>query len=668
MKGFVHAIIPTGLLFLGFAQIGLAQSESKGPEGTQPFIDSLNIRAAGFRYSNLDSMNLYAQKAHSLALELDYKPGLVESSRLLVITMLIKGEYPKVSKFLFDIKLKVEHTSLKKEKAVLDHYLGITFNASGNYRAGLPFLLDALEIFRSLNDSDYVMRSLNNIGVCYIRMKQFPEALEIFQEIESLDQKPDPGTRTTLAVNLAYCYYGVGKYDQAEKVLLDFFALPPAQINERGYGFAYFKLGEVYLKKGDLKKAIQTFNFSLATFDRFQSSNDKVEPLVGLAQVYIEVLDYESANSYADQALTIAKASGNLDNQKLALRTSYEIHKDEGNYKKALQVHEEYKAVVDSLAATQQTAEMGRISAQYEFNQQRNALILEQKEKELVNQRVLSNQKLAIDITLIVIIAIVILLFFIYRSYTIKVKSNRLLTEKNREIEHQRDQLEQSNRIKNKLFSIIAHDLRSPINSLDGLLHLVRNKMSNNEDLETVLPQLINSFDHSSDILNNLLNWATSQMEGYTLELKSFDIKELLQTVVENHKVRLDEKEIIYSIDGENILVHAEPDMIRIVCRNLLNNAIKYCDSGDHIAVKIEVDQSVCVKVTDSGAGMSNDKVYNLLNENTFSSTLGTNNEKGSGLGLMICKDLLIKNNSRLEISSSKGEGSTFSFYLPKTS
>ncbi|MEM7110540.1 MAG: tetratricopeptide repeat protein, partial [Bacteroidota bacterium] len=561
MKGIIRSVILGILLFLGRVQTGLAQAESQDQEEVQWLIDSLNTRAAGFRYSNLDSMNFYAKRAYDLAVTSDYKPGLVESSRLLVITMLIKGEYPEVSTFLFDIKLRLENTAFKREKAILDHYLGITFNASGNYRAGLPFLLDALELFRSVNDADYVMRSLNNIGVCYIRMKQFPEALKIFKEIESLDQKPDPGTTTTLAVNLAYCYYGLGKYDKAEKVLLDFFALPKARINERGYGFAYFKLGEVYLKKGDVKKAIQAFNFSLATFDRFESSNDKVEPLVGLAQVYIQVLDYKSANSYADQALTIAKASGNLDNQKLALRTSYEIHKHEGDYKKALAVHEEYKAVVDSLAATQQTAEMGRITAQYEFNQQRNELILAQKEKELENQRIVSNQKLAIDITVIVIVAIIILLFFIYRSYTIKAKSNRLLKEKNKQIKNQRDQLDQSNSIKDKLFSIIAHDLRSPINTLDGLLHLVRNKMADNEDLEAVLPKLIESFDHSSDLLNNLLSWATSQMEGYTLELKSFSIMELFMTIIESQKPRLDEKGIICAVQGDDVKVHAEPNM-----------------------------------------------------------------------------------------------------------
>ncbi|MEM1405615.1 MAG: tetratricopeptide repeat-containing sensor histidine kinase [Bacteroidota bacterium] len=655
-------------LLLTFSRPSPAQNIDLRTEDTRALIDSLNTRAASYRYSNLDSMNFYAQKAYDLALNTEHTSGLVESSRILVISMLIKGDYVAVTEFLYDIKLKVENTSFVKEKAILDHYLGIAFNTSGNYRAGLPYLLDALEVFRPLDNTDYILRSLNNIGVCYIRMKQFEDALKIFQEIESFVHEPDPGTITTLAVNLAYCYYGVGDYEKAETALLDFFALPKDRINERGYGFAYFKLGEVYLKQGDLQKAIQAFNSSLTTFDQFESMNDKVEPLVGLARVYRLTRDYQAANDQADQALDIAKAYGNLDNQKLALRTSYEIHKDEGDYKKALQIHEAYKAVVDSLAATRQTAEMGRISAQYEFNQQRNALILEQKEKELESQRVLSNQKLAIDITLTVIIAIVILLFFIYRSYTIKAKSNRLLTEKNKQIEIQRDQLEQSNRIKNKLFSIIAHDLRSPINTLDGLLHLVRNKMANNEDLKTVLPQLIKSFDHSSDILNNLLNWATGQMEGYTLELRSFNIRELLKAVVKNHKVRLDEKGIAYSIEGEDVQVHAEPDMIRIVCRNLLNNAIKYCGSGDHITIKIEVDQWVGIKVEDTGAGMSGNKVDALLNENTFSSMRGTDNEKGSGLGLMICKDLLIKNKSKLEISSTEGEGSTFSFYLPKSS
>ncbi|MEM9857415.1 MAG: tetratricopeptide repeat-containing sensor histidine kinase [Bacteroidota bacterium] len=619
-----------------------------------------------YRYSSIDSMKLYAGKAYDIALKTDYIPGLVESSRILAVAMLIKGDYLKVSEFLFEIKLKTENSSLVYERAILDHYLGIAFNTSGNYQAGLPYLLEALEIFRTLENDTYILRSLNNIGVCYIRLGQFQEALQIFKEIESTFQEYDPGTLTTLAVNLAFCHYGLGNYARAKEILLDFLALPDHQVNERGYGFAYFKLGEVYLKQDEIAKAIEAFNFSISTYKKFQSINDMVEPLVGLARVYMHISNYDVADNYADRAVQLAEESGNLNHQKLALKTCYEVCKLRKDYQRALRVHEEYRVVLDSLVATQQTAEMGRITAQYEFSQQKNRLILEQKEEQLENERILNNQKLAIQITIVVIIVIIILMFFIYRSYTLKVKGNRLLKEKNEEILHQRDELDQTNRIKNKLFSIIAHDLRSPINTLDGLLYLVRNKITNNEDLEAVMPKLINSFDHTSDLLNNLLSWATSQMEGYTLELRSFNIKDILVKIIEDSRARLDEKGVLYSVEGEDVHVYAEPDMIQIVCRNLLSNAIKYCQTGDEIKLKIEIEEHVCIKVIDTGAGIPKDKVEVLLSDNTFISTKGTDGEKGSGLGLMICKDLLIKNDSNLEIVSKEGEGSSFSFCLLK--
>lgn len=635
-------------------------------QALQAEVDSLNQRAGGYRYTSIDSLGLFAEKAYLLSTKLGYIPGLVEATRLKTTSLAIKGKYTEAISLLFDKKLEIENTSYDKEKAIIDYYLGIAYSISRNFRASLPYLNQSLERFRELEDKEYIKQCLVNIGVCYMRLEQFDKALEIFKQIKNGYKGLSPGYNTTLMVNFAFCYYGLGEYSKAKDVINDFFAIPKDSVDERGYGFAYLKLGQIYSKEGNFSKGVNAFNSCIEVFQKFKSQTDQIEPLNGLALLYLSQGDYDKANMYAQRAKELALESSILAMQKDVLGTIYKILKAQGKYKEALQTQEEFQIISDSLVLTQQSAEVGRLSAQYDFNQQKNELLLKQKEKELESQRLVNSQELTINITITIIVAIVVLLLFIYREYALKARRNKLLTEKNREIELQRDQLEQTNRVKNKLFSIISHDLRSPIQTLDGLLYLVRNKVANNEDLESVLPKLISSFDHASDLLNNLLSWATSQMEGYTLEFKDFNIMDVLGRVLENSKLRLEEKAITAFIEGEDQYVHGEENMIQIVCQNLLGNAIKYCKSGDEIRLKIHVDDSICVKIIDTGEGMSAKQLDMLLNKNTFSSTDGTDNEKGSGLGLLICKDLLKKNNSELEIESTEGKGSTFSFCLPK--
>ncbi|MEM9297283.1 MAG: tetratricopeptide repeat-containing sensor histidine kinase [Bacteroidota bacterium] len=652
-------------IYLPFSTLAASFSQEK--PGTL-LVDSLNNRAASFRFINIDSLDFYAEEAYHLATELNYIPGLVESTRLRSTGMIVRGNYADAIELLFNKKLLIENSDFVKDKAVIDYYIGVAYSTSGNYKASLPYLNASLERFRDLDDANYVQQCLNNIGVCYIRLDQFSQALEIFKEIEQVVVESNPGLTTTLMVNLAYCYYGLGEFEKAKNVIIDFLAIPTEEIDERGYGFAYFKLGEVYAKEEDAKKAISAFNLSIEVFEKFESYTDKVEPLNGLAEVYLTLRDYDKANYYVDQSLDIAVESGVLSLQKLAFYTSYKILKVQKRYKEALERHEKYHTIADSLVETQQSAEMGRLTAQYGFNEEKNDLLLAQKEAELENQQVVSNQQLTINISIVVIVAIVVVLIFVYRAYSLKINGNKLLKEKNNQIKAQRDVLEETNRVKNKLFSIIAHDLRSPINTLNGLLYLVRNKMADQEDLETTLPKLIDSFDHASNLLNNLLNWAIGQMEGYTLEFKDFKIKEVFERCLASARFRLEEKSITCTIEGEDASVFGEENMIEIVCQNLLGNAIKYCEHGDTINLKISVSNNVCVQVIDTGIGISADKIDILLNENDFLSTAGTYNEKGSGLGLMICKDMLKKNNSDLKIESVENAGSTFSFCLPKSS
>lgn len=629
-------------------------------------IDSLNELAAVMRVKNLDSMDMVAKNAYELANEVGYVEGRVEAGRLIASRLILIGKPTEAVELLMGEKLNLDTIAHSRENAIIELTIGSAHGAAQNYKTGIPFLIDALSHFRQLEDSVYTKRTLNNLGVSYIRLDQFDDALKIFKELEQSEASLGIGIRTTLIINLIYCYYGLGDYDNAEKYITKFMALPKNEVDERGYGFAYFKQGEIFLKQGQVDDAIRMFNKSVEVFDKFKTEPNKMEVYNGLAKAYLINEQYSKAVNNIEKGLAIANKTGSLISKQLLLNTQYGILKEQQKYAEALTVFEEYKTIADSISISQQASELAGLIARYEFNIQRDSLLLIQQQNDFENQLVVSRQRTTIRITIGIIAVIIVLLGLIYRGYTLKIRSNKMLQEKNNEIKSQRDQLEETNKVKNKLFSIIGHDLRSPISSLNGLLYLVKNKMANQEDLESLLPKLIDNFDQTSTLLSNLLSWTTSQMEGYTLEFTEFDMKDVMQRVLDNAAHRIEDKNIVLSSEVNSVKVYGEENMIEIVCHNLLSNAIKFCDENDTIQVKVSIDEKVKICVCDSGVGMSQERVKLLLDENNFSSTDGTNDEKGSGLGLTICKDFLEKNGSKLHIESEEGKGSNFYFLLDK--
>jgi PAS domain S-box-containing protein len=227
-------------------------------------------------------------------------------------------------------------------------------------------------------------------------------------------------------------------------------------------------------------------------------------------------------------------------------------------------------------------------------------------------------------------------------------------------------QLQELNQIRNRMFSIIAHDLKGPMNGLLGILQLAQSGVVSEEEIKGILPLLLKNVDTTKALLDNLLHWSKSQLEGEKINRELFDIKE-----VNNNNLRLFEKhlsekgiELIDQIPA-GMIVYADRDMIDLVLRNLISNAIKFCDTDDTITLSVSVNgEMACIEVADTGRGMSETIVKEVFGL-AVTSTSGTRNEKGTGLGLKLCKDFVQKNGGQIIVTSVAGEGSRFSFTLP---
>ncbi len=244
------------------------------------------------------------------------------------------------------------------------------------------------------------------------------------------------------------------------------------------------------------------------------------------------------------------------------------------------------------------------------------------------------------------------------------------LRTKNEKIEQQNKQLDETLNLKDRIMSIIAHDLRNPITAIVGNLSLLtnQNRTFNQEEQNQKVQQTFKSAKRLQDQMENLLEWARIQNNSILFSPSDYYLDALTKESVTLLQNLLDEKEINVTLENKSKhSAHIDQRMVSSIIRNLLNNAIKFTPKGGNINIEIhEQENQVIWSISDNGIGMDEIQIKKLTEENHLDSTFGTNNEKGSGLGLMICHDFIVKNNGEWQINSQKGEGTTFTLQFPK--
>lgn len=223
---------------------------------------------------------------------------------------------------------------------------------------------------------------------------------------------------------------------------------------------------------------------------------------------------------------------------------------------------------------------------------------------------------------------------------------------------------------RDKLYSVIAHDLRSPMGSIKMVLNMLILNLPS-EKIGAEMYELLTMANQTTEdvfsLLDNLLKWTKSQIGKLNVVYQDVDLVEVTDGVIEIFSMVASLKKIrIREMKPEKMMVNADIDMLKTVVRNLLSNAIKFSKENSEVLVKMEeVDGMAVVSVQDYGCGISEEGQKKLLHTDMHFSTFGTNNEEGSGLGLLLCKDFVVKNGGKLWFTSKEGEGSIFSFSIP---
>jgi PAS domain S-box-containing protein len=240
------------------------------------------------------------------------------------------------------------------------------------------------------------------------------------------------------------------------------------------------------------------------------------------------------------------------------------------------------------------------------------------------------------------------------------------IAKQNEKLKEHANKLNTLNTLKDRLIAILAHDLRGPLSSLRGIFELFQDDNISTNEMLNLIPSVVKKLNYTSDFLDTLLFWINTQMENFENAIRRFQVKEVIAKEKSHLSEQAAQKDInvILNISGE-IMAWADPDSIRIVARNLITNAIKFSMKHSVIEVSVkEKDQLITICVKDNGIGMSPEEC-NKLFKAKVNSHMGTNNESGTGMGLLFCKDLVEKCKGTIWVASNIGVGTTFCFTIP---
>lgn len=259
--------------------------------------------------------------------------------------------------------------------------------------------------------------------------------------------------------------------------------------------------------------------------------------------------------------------------------------------------------------------------------------------------------------------SIISILLFILAINVIKARN------KNHEIQMLNEELKKANSHKDRFISILAHDLRSPFNTLLGFSELLTENLGelDKKDIETFANQIFNTAQNAHNLLDELLLWAKAQSNQFPYNPKKLNLNELCKNVITSHSLIAEKKKInLLQVQSESVYVMADELMIKTILRNLLVNAIKFTHENGTVSIGYSVRKEMAViSVSDTGIGISGAEKAKLFNINSVYSKTGTANEKGTGLGLLLCKELVLKHGGEIWVESKTGKGSQFFFTLP---
>ena len=680
--------IITSVLFL-FVLSGYSQTKE---------IDSLSIQLA---FQNQDSTK-------------------VDTSLKLIKSLYDLSDFDRALEYI--IKSEKLSTSLnyREANALITYYKALIYAQKDDYINAISGYTKSKELFRTLKDTLGVAKVNNSIGLIEIKRGNYIKALQYsLASIKVLESKNLKNELRLAYSNLAKAFYNINANEKAIEFYLKAANLQEQLNDQQGLNESNIRLAELYSSNKEYRKAIDYYETVLRDVDN-DSIRGQIFPKLG--GEYLKFNDYQKAANYLVKGLNLNRRTKDKANLLIALNNLANLNLQQGRLilaeKQLLESGEIAKEINDNTELLKHYKLMKALDStrqrfdrafewQREYYSLENRLNREKLKKETpaktpdileldpnfdkaettknnpinVSEYTFENKlksdkyKLILYALLAALVIVSTFLIVIYLKRNTNIMYMQELEEKNMKIELQNEafqeqtkHLENVNNVKDKLFSIVSHDLKDSLSSINGFIDLLKDGSLSREEFYDLIPELSENANNASLLLFNLLNWSKSQMQSFEPKPTLFDIQEVFEDKVKLIEQRMENKGIKLIDHSIRDFAYADKSMFEIVIQNLLANAFKFCKKGDTITISNHINNGTCtISIADTGVGISRENQEKLFKDSAFT-TVGTNDEKGTGLGLSICKELVELNNGKIWVESTLNVGSTFYVQLPKSS
>ncbi len=541
-----------------------------------------------------------------------------------------------------------------------------------NYDKSIDYFLESLKIREDSGNKKAVAQSYNNLGVIYLHLANYNKALEYLQKAWSVSEGiADVVFMIKLSNNLGIVYMKLENYDKALEYYQKTLNNCIETNNKEQEGTCLNNIGIVYWYLEDYNKALEYYlnavKISEDIGDKWSVSNTSRN----IGEVYIKFHDYNNSLLYLNKGLKIAEELDSKHLIKDCYVTFSELYFAKGDYKKAYEYHTLYSEIKDSIFSEETGKNIAEMEVKFETVKKEKEIEILEKEHE-INVLKLKKHKIQRNLLIISSLFILLIVIILYSRFLFKKKTNEQLRIAIKKISKSEADLKESNNAKDKFFTIISHDLKGPFNSLLGISELLI-KRAKGYDKEKILnfSNAINTSAHDLyDLVENLLLWGRTQSGNLQNNPEKVNLRESVINNISVLKSSAEKKNIIlYHEIPENTYVYVDINIVSMVIRNLMSNALKFTNSGGKVSItSVEKDNLVEISVIDTGIGISEENRKKLFRIDIHYTTKGTSDENGTGLGLILCKEFVEKSGGKIWVESESGNGSNFKFTLPKIS
>lgn len=650
-------IVVSFLLFL----VNIYAFSVTSPNRNSELVDELIIEAKTFFGRDYLSAKKLVDSAIVLAENTNYNEGMADGFITLSEIYNSLGVKDSFHMYLKFSEKLITEKGLDFKMSRVNYLKGLYYQDEGIYDSASIAYYEGLKIAEEFNDTAIIGNLSNNLGLLYVKLKQYRKAIDIFKKVIVEKSNKSHTTAGTVYFNMAYTYQLMEEMDSA---LMHYELAEDIYLEDNhlsGIAGIHNNLSHYYKNQGNLEKAL---NYQLKALD--------YDIIVGTP--YYQTIDYFNLGSLYNRldsldkaienysyGIELAREKGYLRLKANMLRNVSYLYRKKGDFPTAFKLMAESVTLKDSLFNTDLEKRINEAELRHKNEQEmrKNEYLVQASN---IDRKVILFQRWFVAVLVVSILLLFGLLVFNFRK-------QKQINNLNQRLEQYNDDLKEINGNKDKYLAIISHDLRGPLGSMRELLSLFieEDRAPDKEHLKVLLSEV----ENTNALLEDLLHWSQIQFNRQSIVKEYVKLNDIANDVVRSLLFLSNKKRLTIQLEiDENLKAYCDKNMLKIVLRNLVSNAIKFSNSDGSIHIKGENTEKgmVLISVSDDGVGISEKRLSNIFDPAKAISTTGTRNEKGTGLGLVLCKEFVEMNIGEIHIQSIEGKGTNVNILLPEGS